>query len=113
MHLRPMKSSSALHTVSKRVSPSSPCDPNHGALTRQGYRESRHNSLSLGLPGPYCVSPPLGALDRFAPIAVPECVTEISVANMSNAARRFAAEILQPTQPRQVHLTAIRHMAYS
>ena len=61
---------------------------NHDALTRQGYRESRHNSPSLGLPGTYCVSPPLGALDRFASIAVPECVTEISVAKMFNATRR-------------------------
>lgn len=88
MHLRPTKSSSPLHTVSKRVSPSYPCDPNYGALTRQGYRESRHNSFSLGLPGSYCDSPPFGALDRFAPIAVPEYVAEISVAKMFNATRR-------------------------
>jgi hypothetical protein len=88
MHLRPTKSSPALHTVSNPVSPSYPCNPNHGALTRQGYRESRHNSFSLGLPGSYCGSPPFGALDRFASIAVAECVAEISVAKMLNAIRR-------------------------
>jgi len=82
------KCSSPPLAVFGRAYACSPCNPNHDALTRQGYRESRHNSPSLGLPGTYCVSPPLGALDRFAPIAVPECVTEISVAKMFNATRR-------------------------